>query len=136
MVLLIGFDFFDSDLAAGHILQIHETELKPAPLAESVVKFESTKNVKGDFPLKEFTGALVRNTYNIIGVNRPSREPHGWRHFECADCFFVRRKEVRGQGGLADFNVCPIFTVIGWRLATVFEPKQELRRQRVATASF
>lgn len=133
MMLLIGCNFFNSGGAVGHAIgRIYESKFKPTLLVESIDKIESPKNINGDFFLTKFSGLLGgRNARDFISVQLGWINTHGRGQIEfAADCFVPRRIEVRNKGDLADFDVYPIRPGIGWRLATIFEPKTELRRER------
>jgi len=136
IMLLIGFNFVNDECSATHTFwKIYQPKLEPTRLAESVVKIKSSENVKGDFTLAKFPFVLGRNACDIIAVDRSTGEPHGWGQFESAHYFILRRNEARVKREFMDFNIYPIYHVIGGSLTTIFEPKAELRRQRVTAES-
>lgn len=133
VVLLIGFNFVNGGSAACHTVRpIYEPKLKPTVFAESIGKIELPENIKGDLPFTEFNDLLMgRNARDFISVQmaRINARRGGQIEFT-ADCFLRRRIEARIKRDLANFDVYPIHSVVGWRLTTISERKTELRRER------
>jgi hypothetical protein len=135
MMLLIGVNFFNGEAAVGHTIgNIIEPELKPSILAKSIVKLESSENVKGEFPLAEFTCSLGWNARELIAVDRGNGQAHSWRKFASVHDSLLRGNEGGVKRELVDFNVYPICHVFGRSLTTICEPETELRCQSVTPA--